>query len=638
MAFRKKLLSVVVLCASVPAFAVTGTFEGEAMGKNDVIRVAVTLTNDHIDSVKVLESYETPSISRNVYRELPKLIVDNQTVNVDALSGATFSSFGFVSAVKDALKKSGTDMKAFTSGPKVGVAYDIDPNPTADIVIIGGGGAGLSAAVTAARAGASVLILEKASFVGGNTMAAGGGLNAAIPKDEASHNMEPGQVKLVEAQLKQKPKNELHAQLIEQLRKDWEAYRASGAKHADGTAPLFDSPAWHALQTWAAGDYVADLALVDKLSRIAPETVRELTSMGLVWNKETSQYVGALWPRSHDAANFKSGQGFIDTFLATIEKEKLPVKVSYLSRAEKIIMKDGRAVGVEATGPKGIKITAHANRGVIIASGGFSANVKMRMKYDTKWGNLDEKIPTTNLPGITGDGIVMAENVGANLVGMQYIQLLPICDPETGSTQTTVSIGTPLFVNAEGKRFINEMERRDVLAKAVLQQPGKKFWKIINRKNARIDDKGLNSYGLRVDTLIKQGKVVRADTIEELADKMGVPRKNLVETVAKWNEFCKKQVDPDFGRASCLDNVTLFTGPYYADAHSPAVHHTMGGIQIDTNTHVINKSGQIIPGLYAAGEVTGGIHGTNRIGANAIPDALSFGRVAAQTALKDSEK
>ncbi len=623
------------LCSSV--YAASGTFEGTAMGKNDQIKVSVELKEDRIVSVKVGENYETPSISRRVFKVVPELIVDNQTVNVDSISGATFTSFGVLGAVRDALKKSGTDISKFTKGPRVSEKITIDPTPKADVVIIGGGGAGLSAAVTAARKGASVLILEKSSFVGGNTMAAGGGFNAAVPETVAKHDMSKGQADLIEAQLAAKPLNEKQAELIAQLAEDWKAYKARGEKHADGKPVLFDSPAWHALQTWAAGDNKADLNLVDKLSHLAPESVKILTDMGLVWNDKTSQYVGALWPRSHDAANYKSGEGFIQTFLQTIAKEKLPVKISYYTRADNLVMKDGRVVGVEAKGPKGEKMFASANKGVILATGGFSANIEMRMKYDTKWGNLDSSIPTTNLSGITGDGIVMAEKLGANLVGMEYIQLLPICDPETGSVQTTVSIGTPLYVNMEGKRFVNELERRDVISKAILEQPGKKFWKVINAKNARIDKNGVNSYGLKVETLIKQGKVVKADTVEELAQKMGVPADNLVKTVKAWNEFCRKQVDEEFGRPSCLDNVTLFEGPYYADIHSPAVHHTMGGVQIDTSTHVIDKNGKPIPGLYAAGEVTGGIHGTNRVGANAIPDALSFGRVAGETVVNENK-
>lgn len=627
------IVSTLALCTA-GAFAADGIYQGSAMGKNDRIHVEVTIKNDKIADVKIGQNFETEAIARYVFENVPKYVVENQSLKMDAISGATFTSFGLMGAIRDAVAKSGLDVAQFTKKKAGHDNYAVDTAPKADVVIVGAGGAGLSAAVAAARAGASVVILEKSSFVGGNTMAAGGGFNAADSELIGRHAMAQGQIDLIEKQIRATPKNDRHAALIAELSRDFDAWRKAGKKLQNGEPAMFDSPAWHALQTWSAGDYQADLALVEKLARIAPESVKSLESMGLDWNDFSSQYVGAMWPRSHDAENYKSGWGFIDTFLKTIEKEKLPVKIQLFTKAEKLLVENGRVVGVEGSTKDGQKVVARANNGVILATGGFAANVKMRMKYDGKWGNLDEKLPTTNLSAITGDGIVMAEKVGANLVDMQYIQLLPICDPQTGSVQTTVSIGTPLYVNNLGKRFVNELERRDVISAAVLQQPQGRFWKVINEKNARIDKNGVNSYGLSVKTLIEQGKVVKADTVEELARKMGVPEDNLVETVKTWNEFCKKQVDTEFGRPSCLENVTLFEGPYYADVHSPAVHHTMGGIQIDTDTHVLDKNGKIIPGLYAAGEVTGGIHGTNRVGANAIPDAISFGRVAGETVAK----
>lgn len=252
----------------------------------------------------------------------------------------------------------------------------------------------------------------------------------------------------------------------------------------------------------------------------------------------------------------------------------------------------------------------------------------MRMKYDKLWnGMLDEKYPTTNSPAITGDGIVMAEKAGAALTGMEYIQLL-IADAETGVTSTLVGQGTSIYVNRNGKRFVNELERRDNLVKAILKQPDGLFFWITTEKNANIDAKGQNKYGLVVADLIKQGKIAKSDTIEGLAPFIGCDPKELVKTVTQWREMCKTQNDPEFGRVAFMEDVFLDEGPYYAVRRAPAVHHTMGGIRINTKAQVLDKNGNVIPGLYAAGEVTGGIHGKNRVGANAIPDALSFGRVA----------
>ena len=346
----------------------------------------------------------------------------------------------------------------------------------------------------------------------------------------------------------------------------------------------------------------------------------------------TTLYVGAIWPRSHDAKNFKSGIGYINTFRATIEKEKLPVEILYQTKAEKLIVKDGRVVGVDATGPNGEKVTASASKGVILTTGGFGANPEMRMKYDTQWGGkLGPDVKTTNSPAITGDGMRMAEAVGANLIDMGFIQLLPTTDPANGSITTAVAEGTSMYVNKEGKRFVNELERRDVLSRAALAQPDGVFYRITTVKNAKVDENGITAQGQSIKSLLKAKKVYEAPTIEELAKKVGMDPKVLGETVAKWNDFCRKQtVDPDFGRASCTPNVTLYEGPYYAEMRAPAVHHTMGGVEVDAQTRVLDKNGKVIPGLYAAGEVTGGLHGTNRVGGNAIPDALGNGQKAGE--------
>lgn len=272
-----------------------------------------------------------------------------------------------------------------------------------------------------------------------------------------------------------------------------------------------------------------------------------------------------------------------------------------------------------------------ADKGVVIATGGFSANVEMREKYNTVWEYLGETIPTTNSPAITGDGIVMAEAAGANLVGMGYIQLAPIGDPITGTPSMMIGASTNLMVNKEGVRFVNETERRDVIAGAELEQTDGQMWLISDSRNVGLREDGTNNYGVSVQSAMDAGICFMADTLGELAEKIGVDPEVLAATVEEFNQCVKNGADPAFGRAVYEDNSDILEGPFYASLNSPAVHHTMGGIEIDVDTHVIGTDGQIIPGLYAAGEVTGGIHGGNRLGANAIADALTFGRIAGKT-------
>ena len=628
MQFRISALCI-ALCIAIAAPAVMakdGTYTATKLGRNGDVTVQVAIENDRIKDVKVQSWSETHPIADLAGTQVPADIVKFQTTNVDVVSGATLSSMAITAAVRDCIKAAGLDPSAFSKkAPKPDMAPGL-VKETGDVVVIGAGGAGVSAAVAAAQAGKNVIVIEKAHFIGGNTSVAGGGYNAADPALESKHEMTAGQKKIVEDLIADKVRSPLHQEIIDKLKTQWDAYKKSGK------TGLFDSPELHALQTWQGGDYIADLNLVYKLCKMAPETQKLLADMGLKWDDYTTQYVGALWPRSHKASNYNAGVGFIDTYLSVIEREKLPVKFILQTEATDLIVENGAVVGVKGHGRDGKTYEIRANNGVVIATGGFAGNVEMRMKYDTQWGGkLGPDVKTTNSPAITGDGMRMAEAVGANLIDMGFIQLLPTTDPANGSITTAVAEGTSMYVNKEGKRFVNELERRDVLSRAALAQPDGVFYRITTVKNAKVDENGITAQGQSIKSLLKAKKVYEAPTIEELAKKVGMDPKVLGETVAKWNDFCHKQtVDPDFGRASCTPNVTLYEGPYYAEMRAPAVHHTMGGVEVDAQTRVLDKNGKVIPGLYAAGEVTGGLHGTNRVGGNAIPDALGNGQKAGE--------
>ena len=286
-----------------------------------------------------------------------------------------------------------------------------------------------------------------------------------------------------------------------------------------------------------------------------------------------------------------------------------------------------------AKNKNGTRYVLNAKDGVLLATGGFSANVKMRNEYDELWNKkLGPSTPSTNLPSATGDGITLAKKAGAGLTQMGWIQLFPAGDPTTGATSFKLGENSCIYVNKDGKRYVNESERRDVLAKANLAQPGGVFYVISSAKRALVDKDGRNAYGVKVEDILNSGKSFKADTLEELAKKAGINGKNLVATVKKWNEFCEKGTGDEMGRPTCMDDHRLNEGgPYYATLMTPSVHHTMGGVKINTKAQVLNDAGNVIPGLYAAGEVTGGVHGTNRVGCNAVPDALVFGHIAAKT-------
>lgn len=363
---------------------------------------------------------------------------------------------------------------------------------------------------------------------------------------------------------------------------------------------------------------------------------KDLEKMGFVWRKNSEQVMGSLWPRANRSANYASGVGFIETFLNEIQKKKLPVTLLLNTKAEDLIVKNGRVVGVKCLNSNGQTYVINATKGVILASGGFGANVDMRVHYDTIWDKkLGNNVNTTNVPSIQGDGMNMAERVGAQLVQMGNIQLLPTTDAYTGSSNSKVNISTSVFVNKDGKRFVNETGRRDTISKAALQQRDKQFFIIGTSEASQIDKDGRNKYGVKLEDLVKQKKAFVGNTWDELAQKAGINAENLKKTVADWNKFCNDPKDDPFGRPSCDPEVRLDGhAPYYATIMSPSVHHTMGGVRINKNTQVLDKNGKIIRGLYAAGEVTGGIHGSNRVGGNAVPDALVYGRIAGQEAAK----
>ncbi len=599
-------------CAQEASMAKDGTYTATTLGRNGDVTVQVKIANNKIEDVKVLSWSETHPVADLPKAKVPADIVKNQSTNVNNVSGATLTTFAIKAAVQDCLKQAGLNPKDFSKMVPQPQKVTDNIEEKTDVIVVGAGGAGLSAAVAAAQRGLNVIVLEKAHFAGGNTSVSGGCFNAADPEGQKPINMTDGQRESIEKLLAEKPQNKLQEDLITQVKQQWADYKKSGSKS------LFDTPELHALQSWKAGDYKANLELVYRLTKEAPEIQETLAKMGIIWQKKPTQFVGALWPRSHRASNYKSGVGYIDTYLDLIKAENLPVAFMMSTPAESLITKDDKVIGVKAKGPDGKTYTILASKGVILASGGFGANVKMRNEYDELWDKkLDEKVKTTNMPAITGDGINMALKVGAGVKDMGYIQLLPTTDPATGSTNHKIVESTNIYVNKLGNRFVNEQGRRDVLAKAALAQPDHIFYIIGTEQTLLKDKEGRGPYGILISDLLKQKKAFKADTLEELAKKVGMDPANLKRTVEKWNEFCKTQKGDEFGRMSCEDGNKL-----------------PGGLTIDKDTRVLNKAGKPIPGLFSAGEITGGIHGTNRVGCNAVPDALIYGTIAGREAGK----
>ena len=563
--------------AQPEAFLFTpGTYSGEAQGIFVPVKVMIQVSENEIETVLIDATGETPELGGVAAEKMAMSIMKAQTPNVDTVSGATVTSSAIIAAATQALEKAGADIVVLDANRKdTGSAGPKDEKTIdTDIVIIGAGGAGMTAAIMLQQAGKNFVILEKMPYVGGNTTKATGGMNAS----ETHYQKEQG---------------------------------------------IEDSNALFAADTMKGGHALNDSSLVAVMANSSAGAIDWLDTIGAALPK-ISFSGGASVNRIH-APEDGSGVGafLVDRFSAKLAE--LGVEVMLETAATELITDaDGKIAGVKAEGPDAV-YTINA-KAVILASGGFGANEEM---YTTYRPDLKGTV-TTNAPGATGDGIVMAQALGADLVDIEQIQLHPTVEQTTSMLITESVRGDgAILVNQGGVRFTNELLTRDAVSAAELAQEGSYAYIIFDQK-LRDNLKAIEKY-------VKSGITVQADTIEGLAEQLGIEPATLAKTLADWNEIVKNQRDPDFGRTTGM-NEDLTTPPYYAIKIAPGIHHTMGGVKINTATEVINTEGQAIPGLFAAGEVCGGVHGGNRLGGNAVADIVIFGRIAAESAIAYLEK
>lgn len=553
-----------------------GTYQGEGTGKGGKILVEVTFKDSSIQDIKVLEHGETPGFS-DAMEELTKAMITSNQIEVDTVTGATLTSNGFREAVADALAKSGGTADQLVATGVSAEKETREASYQADVIVVGAGGAGLSAAVTAAEAGANVIVVEKMNMPGGNTLISGGEMAAPGNWLQQEENIEDN---------------------VEQFYND----------------------------ILKGGDNENDPELVRVLAENALPAAEWLRDdIGVTFEDYMLFFGGHSVKRSLVPLN-ASGVEIIEKL--TRKAEELGVVIHTNTPAVELIQKDGRVTGVKAE-YEGKEVEYTGEKGVILATGGFGSNLEMRIANNP---DMDEKILSTNTVGSTGDGIVMAEALGAQAVDMQYIQTYPTCDPETGTLLYVGDVrleGRAILVNLEGKRFVEELERRDVISMAVTQQTGGvsyMFWDEASMVASQVNVKHEKEY----NELLERGILVKADTVEEAAAHFGINAEELQKTIDRYNGYCEAGKDEEFNKRG--DLVAFTDGPYYIMKTTPAIHHTMGGLKINTDAQVLNTENQVIEGLYAAGEVTGDIHGTNRLGSDAIADIVVFGRIAGQNA------
>lgn len=579
-------LALCLYAAGSQAAMKDGTYTEVVNGHNAPMTVSVTIKNNRIVAIDTSKNLETIGVGKVALKMMSDKMIKTQSLGGDVVTGASISSFALKSAVANCIKKAGGDPDAWDK--------EVDKHVTTpvtykgDVVVIGGGGAGLAAAVSAHQNGARVVVVEKLGFLGGSTNVSEGALNAPDPQRQGAQGIE------------------------------------------DSVQKFYD-------QTMKGGHNIGDPALVHYLTEHALESVHWLEKLGVKFKDHVGTATGALWQRSHYPAT-PSGNSYIRVFEKYLAEHKNGITVLTDTTAKKLIYKNGRVTGVMADN-KGRPVTINANKGVVIATGGFGANVKLRQEVNTgvwKEVKLDSSIGCTNLAkSAQGDGITMGKTVGANVIGMPDIQIHPCGTPGTGLMENIRTSGrNRLFVNLDGNRFVNEGAARDTLAKAIFAQRDSSYWVLVNHLRYPSRD-WVDANGATIANMVAQGSVVEAKTLDELAKKTGMNADNLKAAVAGYNAVVQKNAKDKFGFvANNKDDKPLTEGPWYACRKVPTVHHTMGGLQINTKAEVLNAQGKVIRGLYAAGEVTGGIHGSNRLGGNAIADVMTFGRTAGANAAK----
>ena len=580
MNLKKSVLALgAALALSVSAIAAPVTTEGTAVGKHGDLTVAVTFDNGKIQDIKIVKSAENPILAGEVFTTQLEAVKAANSVELDTISGATFSSKAFLAAVAEAAKKAGVtldkaDKKAIKKAGK-----ELPRVNNYDVVVIGAGGAGFSAAIEAKNAGANVVLLEKMPAVGGNSLISGGEMNVA---------------------------------------QNW-------------VQPVLgitdDSPELHAKDTFKGGDEKGDMKVINVMTEEALDAAKWCRDyLGVRFEDDNLFFFGghsrkrALIPVGH------TGTEFITKFSAKAAELDIPV-ITNMKAEELVKDASGRVVGVKAT-MNGEEYTFNAKGGVVLATGGFGANKEMVKKYNPK---IDERFMTTDAPGSTGEALYMAERAGAELVNMGYIQTYPICDPISGVIELIADarFDGAVMLNQEGQRFVEELQRRDVLSEAILEQTGGYCWVLWNDTIGNIS-KTVQTHTHEYEAFTKQGIMTTCPDLKCIADFTKIDEKALNATVERVTAMQGKGNDKDFNHRSGLKDMS--TGTYYVIKAVPSTHHTMGGIKINEKAEALTARGELIPGLWAAGECTGVTHGTNRLGGNAYTDIIVFGRIAGKAA------
>ena len=697
-----------------------GTYFGKAKGYNGDVVLKVTFTENSIADIAVDKSKETEHVGDSAYPIILKDIKDYTSTGVDIVSGATFTSRASLLAVEDAAKQAGCDVAALRKGAK---PFLLTPGPKIvenyDVVIVGAGGAGMAAAAQAAQEGATVLVIEKAVEMGGNTLVSGGAYQAVQPSmvwdpknPEATTGIyEPTNTvvpkfksdvgrlatlktilnwseKPFDGAVKDKaaikdvdsynlPSRGVHPDYLPTLLtlkgqiKEYIAYAdkhfAMGQKETDLT--VFSTPELFVFQTYYGGlrlDKSKDkwitneFALVDQICRQAYNIRPWLEKQGAIIDNAQRTLIGCLWQRINpvqggvvDGVKYSGKWGaYFKVPENTLLKANPKNKIMYRTTATSLLTNQGRVTGVKARRFDGTEVEVTAAKGVILATGGYGANIKMVMDTNEYWDSkfLTATIKTTNRNLAQGEGITMGKAAGAAVTGMGWTQLMPLGWIDNGNlaggTGENVIYISPAGTPNTGKRYVDEAAERDVLSQGAFDF-GTDGGQYIELSNPGTLASSAGVPGAATSSANIPGRVF-IGTLDEAAAMLKIDAAVLKKTISDYDAFIigatdKKPVPNKTAYrgtiGSCAQDAK---GNYLIDTYkienvmvrwmAPSTHHTMGGLVVDTSRHVLNAKNKAIPGLYAAGEVTGGFFAGNRLGGNAVMEILVSGRIAGTSA------
>ncbi len=593
-----------------------GTYSASGQGKFAPVNVDVTFTENAIAEVKIVKHEESKYISDTALETIPAAIVEHQSLDIDTITGATLTSMAILTAATDCVKQAGgkaSDLKGNYDKPTPSTSVE---DLEADVVICGAGASGMVAALNSARLGAKkVIVLEKSCNIGGNSLVSAGLVKNVNAPDALRQDMTPFFERMLADNLAAAP-SVMPPDEVEKLNASYEAWKSTGS------TKTFDSIELNALQATLSG--FGEYSEQAQASKAITELVDWISAEGFKLSPLFGM-AGALWPRYSVPEEGILGHSYYEFYSDMIEKNNYPVEIYLNTPATELIVEDGKVCGVVAIGSDGSTYNVRSKTDIVLATGGFSGNPDMMRKYNTMWPFEEGKdILTTNTYGHHGDGINMALKVGATVTRMDVMMPFPSADIKNGADETDVP--GALRVNKEGKRFVNETMDRPTIAKATIQQTDNMYYSISDADSCGIKD-GKTNYGHDVENLLAQEQLYRADSLEELAGKIGCDPAVFTATIERFNEIARTGDDPDFGRGLFSKNTPVETPPFYASPRTWAMHITEGGLVADVHDgyKVLDGSGNPIPGLRAIGETISPSFGNGVMGEGFAVAQVLFG-------------